>query len=93
MTSPDIMLVVGAHHDHLQRRRRQMQTEAFQEAMRQRNGIEGTISEFVRNGGRRTRYRGLPKTSLCNYLHGAALNVKRVIRLLRYRMSVATVSV
>jgi hypothetical protein len=87
------MLVVGEHHDHLQRRRRQMQTEAFQEAMQHRNGIEGTISEFVRNGGRRTRYRGLAKTSLCNYLHGAALNVKRVIRLLRYRMSVATVGV
>lgn len=87
------MLVVGQHHDHLQRRRREMQTEAFQEAMKQRNGIEGTISEFARNGGRRTRYRGLPKTSLCNYLHGAALNVKRLIRLLQYQMSVAAVRV
>jgi hypothetical protein len=85
------MLVVGEHHDHLQARRREMQTEAFQEAMKQRNGIEGTISEFARNGGRRTRYRGLPKTSLCNYLHGAALNVKRLIRLLQYQMSVAAV--
>lgn len=83
------MLVVGQHHDHLQRRRRQMQTQAFQEAMKQRNGIEGTISEFARNGGRRTRYRGLSKTSLCNYLHGAALNVKRLTRLLQYQMSVA----
>jgi hypothetical protein len=91
------MLVVGEHHDHLQRRRREMQTQAFQEAMKQRNGIEGTISEFARNGGRRTRYRGLPKTSLCNYLHGAALNVKRLIRLLHYSRSlsgsVAAVSV
>ena len=86
------MLVVGEHHDHLQRRRREMQTAAFQEAMQHRNGIEGTISEFARNGGRRTRYRGLDKTSLCNYLHGAALNVKRVIRLLRYRMLAAAVS-
>ena len=87
------MLVVGEHHDHLQKRRREMPTEAFREAMKQRRGIEGTISEFARNGGRRTRYRGLPKTSLCNYLHGAALNVKRLIRLLQYRMSVAAVSV
>ena len=87
------MLLVGEHHDHLQRRRRLMQTQAFQEAMKQRNGIEGTISEFARNGGRRTRYRGLSKTSLCNYLHGAALNVKRLTRLLQYQMSAAAVTV
>lgn len=80
------MLVVGEHHDHLQRRRLEMQTDAFQKAMQQRNGIEGTLSEFARNGGRRTRYRGLPKTSVCNYLHGAAINVKRWIRLLQYQM-------
>jgi hypothetical protein len=81
------MVVVGEHHDHLQARRREMRTEAFQQRMHQRNGIEGTISEFTRNGGRRTRYRGLAKTSLANYLHGAAINVKRWIRLLQYRRS------
>ena len=80
------MLVVGEHHDHLQDRRRQMQTEGFKRAMHQRNAIEGTISEFVRGGGRRTRYRGLPKTSLANYFHGAAINVKRWIRLMQYQM-------
>ena len=69
-----------------------MQTEAFQKAMHQRNGIEGTISEFARNGGRRTRYRGLGKTSLCNYLHGAGINVKRWIRLLQYEMSEAVIT-
>lgn len=84
------MLVVGEHHDHLQQRRREMATESFQKAMHQRNGIEGTISEFARNGGRRTRYRGLNKTTLCNYLHGAAMNTKRWIRLLQYQMSEAT---
>lgn len=87
------MLLVGQHHDHLQQRRRLMPTQAFQAAMKQRNGIEGTISEFARNGGRRTRYRGLSKTSLCNYLHGAALNVKRLTRLLQYQMSAAAVTV
>ena len=86
------MLVVGEHHDHLQKRRREMQTETFRKAMRQRNGIEGTISEFARNGGRRSRYRGLGKTSLCNYLHGAAINTKRWIRLLQYQMSAAAVT-
>ena len=80
------MLVVGKHHDPLQARRRQMQTPEFQRRMHHRNGIEGTISQFARNGGRRTRYRGLAKTTLANYFHGAAINAKRWIRLLQYRM-------
>ncbi len=80
------MLLVGQYHDHLQQRRREMQTDEFQKAMYQRNGIEATISEFVRTGGRRTRYRGLAKTSLCNYLQGAAINAKRWIRLMQYQM-------
>lgn len=82
-------VLVGEYHDYLQARRRDMQTESFQRQMRQRNAIEGTISEFVRNGGRRTRYRGLAKTALANYLHGAAINARRWIRLLQYRMSPA----
>jgi IS5 family transposase len=80
-------VVVAQYHDLLQARRRAMQTPVFQEQMHQRNAIEGTISEFTRNGGRRARYRGLAKTALANYFHGAALNVKRWIRLLQYRMS------
>ena len=80
-------VLVSQYHDYLQARRREMRTEAFRQRMRQRNGIEGTISEFARNGGRRTRYRGLAKTSLANYLLGAAINVKRWIRLLQYQMS------
>lgn len=79
-------VVVGEYHDHLQTRRKEMETEEFQKAMHQRNGSEGTISEFARNGGRRTRYRGLKKTSMFNYLHGAAINVKRWIRLQQYEM-------
>ena len=55
--------------------------------MHQRNAIEGTISEFVRGGGRRTRYRGLSKTSLANYVHGAAVNVRRWIRLMQYQVA------
>jgi hypothetical protein len=86
------LLVVGQHHDHLQARRREMPTEAFRQEMRQRNGIEGTISEFTRNGARRTRYRGLAKTALANYFHGAAVNAKRWIRLLQYRMGANAVA-
>ena len=81
------MLVVGRYHDLLQARRREMKTDEFPRQMHRRKAIEGTISEFVRNGGRRTRYRGLAKTALANYLHGAAINAKRWIRLLQYRMS------
>jgi hypothetical protein len=74
-------IVVGEHHDHLQRRRKQMKAEGFASQMHPRNGIEATISEFTRGGGRRTRYRGLAKTTLANYLLAAAINVKRWIRL------------
>jgi transposase len=79
------LLVVGVNHDVLQERRRQMQTETFKQQMRRRNGIEGTISEFTRGGGRQTRYRGRRKTALGNYMHGAAINAKRWIRLLAWQ--------
>lgn len=75
------MLVVGEHHDELQQRRREMQTEEFAKKMHQRNGIEATISEFTRAGGRQTRYRSLKKTSLAHYFQAAALNAGRLIRL------------
>jgi transposase len=80
------MLLVGQHHDHLQKRRREMKTEQFQKRMQQRNGIEGTVSEFARGGGRRTRYRSLPKTTLANYFQGAAINAKRWIRLAQWNI-------
>ena len=72
---------VGKHHDLLQQRRREMQTEEFKLKMQRRNAVEGTISEFTRRGGRRTRYRGLAKTTLANYFQGAAVNVNRWVRL------------
>src|SRR5208283_5302390 len=71
-------LAVGEHHEHLQRRRREQKTEAFQQRMRQRNAIEGTQSELVRaHGLRQARYRGLAKAKLQNYFIGAACNIKR----------------
>ena len=58
-----------------------MQTEAFQEEMHQRNGIEGTQSELVRRYGlRQARYRGQAKVRLQNYLIGAACNIRRLFR-------------
>jgi transposase len=74
-------LVVGEHHTVLQARRREQRTEAFQQRMKHRNGIEGTQSELVRGHGLRwARYRGLAKVRLQNYFIGAACNVKRWIR-------------
>ena len=75
---------VGIHHDLLQQRRREMQTEAFKLKMHRRNAIEATISEFARAGGRRTRYKGLAKTTLANSFQGAAVNVNRWIRLTQW---------
>ena len=79
------ILAVGEHHDLLQARRREMKTPEFQERMHRRNAIEGTVSELVRLGLRRTRYRGLAKTRLHGYLVGAACNIGRWLRLEAWR--------
>jgi hypothetical protein len=71
-------IVVGQHHELLQQRRREQQTQAFKERMRQRNAIEGTISELTRaHGLRRSRYRGFAKVELQNLFIATACNVKR----------------
>jgi transposase len=83
-------LVVGAHHDVLQARRREMKTDAFVGQMKRRAAVEGTISELVRaHGLRRARYRGLRKVALQNWLTGAACNVKRWLRQLTWELEVA----
>jgi hypothetical protein len=41
------ILKVGIHHDLLQARRREMETDEFVERMKQRNAIEGTISRRI----------------------------------------------
>lgn len=71
-------LVVGEHHDLIQTRRREQQTEEFQKDMRHRNAIEGTISELCRKFGmRRCRYRGIRKTMLQNFMIAAACDITR----------------
>jgi hypothetical protein len=76
-------IVVGQHHELLQQRRRDQQTEEFKERMHQRSAIEGTISELARaHGLRRSRYRGFAKVELQNLLIGTACNVKRWLRIL-----------
>jgi transposase len=80
---------VGIHHDLLQRRRREMETDAFRTRLRQRNAIEGTISELARAGLRHTRYRGLAKTALANYFIATACNVRRWFRRLTWQAQCA----
>jgi hypothetical protein len=71
-------IVVGEHHELLQQRRRDQQTQAFKERMHQRSAIEGTISELTRaHGLRRSRYRGFAKVELQNLFIATACNVKR----------------
>lgn len=84
-------LVVGEHHDLLQARRREQNTEAFAQQKRKRNAIEGTQSELVRgHGARQARYRGLAKTRLQNYFIGGACNAKRWIGRLQWQMRQAS---
>jgi len=74
-------ILVGAHHEALQQRRRDQQSEEFQLQMHQRNAIEGTISELVRGHGlRRAHYKGFAKVDLQNQLIAAACNIKRWFR-------------
>jgi transposase len=71
----------------LHARREEQNTEQFKTQMRQRNGVEGTISELVRGYGlRRTRYRGKKKTQLWMWMVGAACNVNRWLRRMRWEM-------
>ena len=46
-------ILVGAHHEVLQQRRREQQSQEFQLLMHQRNAIEGTFSELVGGHGLR----------------------------------------
>jgi len=78
-------LDINAHHDTLQRRRQEQQTDAFKKIMNQRTAIEGTISETVRRYGlRHNRYRGLAKTQLQASFTGAAMNLNRLMAAQRH---------
>lgn len=66
-------------HDAIRHIRAEQQTDAWKERYKIRAGVEGTISQAVgRCGLRRSRYRGLAKTSLQHQLTGAALNLARI---------------
>ncbi|MEU1943961.1 IS1182 family transposase [Streptomyces sp. NPDC059474] len=70
------------HHDEhhaLRAARTEQQTDAWKNRYKIRAGVEGTNSQGVgRCGLRRSRYRGLAKTSLQHQLTGAAINLARL---------------
>ncbi|WP_437001757.1 IS1182 family transposase [Streptomyces sp. enrichment culture] len=66
-------------HEVLHQRRAEQETDAWKERYKMRAGVEGTISQAVNPCGlRRSRYRGLAKTSLQHQLTGAAINLARI---------------
>lgn len=72
-------LGINAHHDLIQARRVEADTEAFRQEMQIRAGIEGTVSEMVRGHGlRRSRYRGQRKNQLQVLFVATATNLKRL---------------
>jgi len=66
------------------RERREIQkTKAFRDEMRVRAQVEGTISEGTRFLGlRHARYKGEDGHKIQFYMTGAALNVKRLIKVI-----------
>lgn len=75
-------LEIGEHYTYLQQRRLEMKTDAFTQDMKQRAAIEGTHSELSRaHGLKRSRYRGLARQRMQNWIIGAACNIKRLYRL------------
>ncbi|SFO04793.1 Transposase DDE domain-containing protein [Streptomyces sp. cf124] len=63
----------------LQAARAEQHTDAWKDRYKIRAGVEGTISQGVQRCGlRRSRYRGLAKTSLQHQVTGAAINLARI---------------
>lgn len=68
-----------AQHEALSAARQRLGSEEGWQLYARRAGIEGTLSQAVRAFGlRRTRYRGLAKTSLQHVATAVAMNVERV---------------
>lgn len=79
-------LFLNAYYGALQARRQEQQSSRFQEQMKQRAAVEGTISALVRkHGARRARYRGQEKVRWQYLAIGAAHNLKNAVRALAHR--------
>jgi hypothetical protein len=75
----ELSLRPRAEHEALQQARTLQATDEWKERYKIRAGVEGTISQAANACGlRKSRYRGLPKTSLQHQLTGAAINLMRI---------------
>lgn len=64
----------------LQKARQKIDSEEGRDEYKRRAGIEGTISQGVRSFGlRRTRYRGIAKTSFQHVATATAMNIDRLV--------------
>jgi transposase len=77
------ILRITKYHKYLQERRDEQKTHEFRSQMKVRARVEGTISEAVRfHGLRFKKYKGAVGDALQFYLTGAAINLKRILRVL-----------
>lgn len=72
-------ITIHEHHDLVVARREQMETAEFWQKMKRRPPIEGTISQMMRQGARRARYRGQRKVNLQLVFTAVAVNLKRLL--------------
>lgn len=74
-----LMLKPQEQHEAIQAAKQEQKTTTWQERYNKRAGIEGTISQEVRSQGlRRSKYKGLGKTSLQHAATASATNVQRL---------------
>ncbi|MFE2441547.1 transposase, partial [Streptomyces sp. NPDC059426] len=75
----EINLKPRDEYEALHQARKLQGTDQWKDRYKIRAGVEGTISQAVQACGlRRSRYRGLAKTSLQHQLTGAAINLIRI---------------
>lgn len=73
-------ITLHEHHAQVVRRRAEMQTPEFWQAMQRRPPIEGTISQLARQGVRHARYRGLRRVNLQLIFTAVGINLRRLLR-------------
>jgi hypothetical protein len=77
---------IGEYYFDLKKGREHYQTESYKEASKNRYRIERRHADKVRNHGlRRSRYRGLERTSIHSLLSSMASNIKRMSKLILER--------
>lgn len=89
-TTAGRILRVSIYHDAILAARQRQRTLQFRQSYARRSGIEGTVSETVHHGARRTRYIGLAKTLLQTLLTAIAIDLKRAALWLMGRHRAAT---